>query len=274
LLTRVMMGDDLRPQEVTSSSPDVLKVGGSHSSTPTISRNPSASGSMADRPASSSTLGKPAQRLLKATEIAAPAASVPAGPKSVSVPPGGGLHGAAPARPITARSMSSQVSQNASRPSTAVSFSERPATASNRPGTALSRINSRPGTGMRPATSQTIFSTSQIRPDTMCLEANCCAAVGNAALREDCIERLGKFNGVMLAIIYMLENGTVWAQGHAARTLGNLLPSAVNLKFLSQVDTRNTAASAVSSSPESACVHCRALCVQRICPCFASQPCK
>jgi hypothetical protein len=249
----------------------VLEVGGSRSSTPTISRNPSAtSGSLAHRPASSSTFGegKPAQKLPKVTEIASPLASVPAGPPKS----GGGPHGAAPARPITARSMSSQVSQSASRPSTAVSFPERPTTASNRPATAISY--SRPGTGMRPATSQSIFSMSQIRPDTMCLEANCCAAVGNAALREDCIERLGKFNGVMLAIIYLLENGTVWAQGHAARTLGNLLPSAVNLKFLSQVDTRNTAASAVSSSPESACVHCRALWVQRICPCFASRPCK
>jgi len=51
----------------------------------------------------------------------------------------------------------------------------------------------------------------------------------------------------MLAIIHLLENGTLWAQGHAARTLGNLLPSAVNLKFLSQIDTRNMAASALYS---------------------------
>lgn len=288
-----MMGDDLRPKQVT---PDVLRVGGSRSSTPRLSRNPSVAGSTAgrnpsvagstaaDRPASrvSSTGGLPPQRVLKTTsEMVAPRGLAPAGPPvSASMPPvpsGGKGHaaGALPTRPITARSIGSQSHESlrASRPSTAVSFPSRPATATNRPETALTRNSSRPGTAVRPVTSGTIFSMSQIRPDTMCLEANCCAAVGNSALREDCLERVGKFDGVMLAIIHLLENGTLWAQGHAARTLGNLLPSAVNLKFLSQIDTRNMAASAVSNNSKT-CLRSKTcvfgvlwVCVQIVCPC-------
>jgi len=81
----------------------------------------------------------------------------------------------------------------------------------------------------------------------MCMEANCCAAIGNSALREDFLDRLAKTQGVMLAIIHLLENGSYWAQGHAARALGNLLPSLDNVKFLAKVDARNVAAHALYS---------------------------
>ena len=80
------------------------------------------------------------------------------------------------------------------------------------------------------------------------MEANCCAAIGNTALRDDGLERLGKTEGVMLAIIHLLANGSYWAQGHAARTLGNLLPSNDNIKHLASVDASNTAAHAVSTA--------------------------
>ena len=77
------------------------------------------------------------------------------------------------------------------------------------------------------------------------MEANCCAAIGNAALRDDCTDRFAKFDTVMLAIIYLLENGSPWVQGHTARTLGNLLVSMENVKVLEKTDACNSAASAV-----------------------------
>ena len=79
----------------------------------------------------------------------------------------------------------------------------------------------------------------------MCMEANCCAAVGNAACRDDLMERLGKYEGVWLAVIHLLEHGTYWAQGHAARTLGNLITSPENLKILAKIDASNTTAQSV-----------------------------
>jgi len=80
------------------------------------------------------------------------------------------------------------------------------------------------------------------------MEANCCAVIGNCALREDVLDRLGKSQGIMSAIIHLLENGSYWAQGHAARALGNLLPSLDNVKFLAKADNRNVAAQAVRTS--------------------------
>lgn len=62
------------------------------------------------------------------------------------------------------------------------------------------------------------------------------------------MDRLGKYDAVFFAILHLLENGSTWVQGHAARTLGNLLPSVENLKTLAKLDSRNTAASAVRNT--------------------------
>lgn len=85
---------------------------------------------------------------------------------------------------------------------------------------------------------------ASVRADAMCMEANCCAAIGNAALRDDCLERVGQ-EVVFTAIIQLLGHGTYWAQGHAARTLGNLITCLPNLKMLAKVDVRNMAAHTV-----------------------------
>jgi hypothetical protein len=129
------------------------------------------------------------------------------------------------------------------------SFIER--TRSSRPTTAVTYADeiSRPTTANpRPGTSATMFSmTGHIQPDAMCMEVNCCAAIGNAAMQDECLERLGKTEGVIMSIIQMLESNSTWARGHAARTLGNILTSADNLKLLAAIDTCNRAAHAVNA---------------------------
>ena len=270
LLTRVMMSDDLKP---TDDSADVLTIGGSRSSTPKIlSRNPSAmSRNMSARSTGSMTISNPmrskspgpvAQRALatpSSTEspLGPSAASLKAPATSASLPSGLDLGppvtASRPPRPITAKSSGThQGSFRASRPGTAVMHTSRPVTASSmrRPETAHA---SRPGTALRPGTSGTIFSMTNIRSDAMCMEANCCAAIGNAALREDCLERLGQSDGLLAAIIHLLGNGTYWAQGHAARTLGNLVTCLPNLKLLAKIDVRNTAAHTVCTR---GCCYC------------------
>jgi hypothetical protein len=136
---------------------------------------------------------------------------------------------------ITQPSFSSFIERTlSSRPTTAVTYADeisRPATANPRPGT-----------------SATMFSmTGHIQPDAMCMEVNCCAAIGNAAMQDECLERLGKTEGVIMSIIQMLECNSTWARGHAARTLGNILTSADNLKLLATIDTCNRAAHAVNA---------------------------
>lgn len=61
------------------------------------------------------------------------------------------------------------------------------------------------------------------------------------------MDRLGKFECVWFAIIHLLEHGTYWAQGHAARTLGNLITSPENLKIFAKIDASNTAAQSLNS---------------------------
>lgn len=253
LLHRVMMSDDLRPED---TSPDVLLIGeNSRASTPgrpSMGGNLQGSGSMGGK----LILQRPPSKSPASPSSPAPDGmpKAPGGPPNVSLispHPGPGPLGlpvtaSLPARPITAQSGGSQV--RISRPGTAVTHASRPATAASptRPGTALA-TTSRPTTSLRPSTSGTIsfFSVGHIRPDVMCMEANCCAAIGNCALREDVLDRLGKSQGIMSAIIHLLENGSYWAQGHAARALGNLLPSLDNVKFLAKADNRNVAAQAV-----------------------------
>ncbi|KAJ1470123.1 hypothetical protein T484DRAFT_2097229 [Baffinella frigidus] len=63
-----------------------------------------------------------------------------------------------------------------------------------------------PGTagGTRPGTSMTAFGPTQVitytsEPDSMCVEGNLCAAIGNACHQDEVLERLGKTAGLMEA---------------------------------------------------------------------------
>lgn len=220
------MSDDLKPQAAT---PETM--------TPSVSRMSSHAGSGDRRSPMLKSPSVPATRIpssLLATK------SVPARTASLANFPS--LVASAPLQPLEHRPSSSQGSVQTSRPGT------RPGTAvtyASRAGTSDSRT--RPGTGLvsRPGTSGTIFNMGHIRPDVMCMEANCCAALGNAACRDELMDRLGKFECVWFAIIHLLEHGTYWAQGHAARTLGNLITSPENLKIFAKIDASNTAAQSV-----------------------------
>jgi hypothetical protein len=93
----------------------------------------------------------------------------------------------------------------------------------------------------RPATALGLLHTNSFlrETDIMCVQGNCCAAIGNACLSDDVIERIGKTNGIIQGVIHLLENGTEWAAGHAARTLGNLTYCMENCKHLAQLDQTN-----------------------------------
>ena len=107
-----------------------------------------------------------------------------------------------------------------------------------RPGTADSNVKffrgvSRPGTG---------FGTTLIRDnDSMCVQGNCCCVIGNLCYSDEVIERVAKTDGVVSGLLFMLEYGTEWAAGHAARALGNLTYSMENAKALVDLDPSNIA---------------------------------
>lgn len=113
-----------------------------------------------------------------------------------------------------------------------------PASASARPQTAESggdffRGISRPGTGM---------GTTLLRDlDSMSVQGNVCCAIGNLALSDDVIDRLGKTEGVITGLLFIVENGTEWAAGHAARAIGNVAYSSDNCRALVAIDTSNIA---------------------------------
>lgn len=235
LLTRIMMSQDLRPQE----DPQVLSIDES---------------SAQSRTAAAKKTAKAAGNSRNASPMPDAAPKVPGGPTTATAKDSrtGPGPGEQPSRSANAMTMASG---KASRPGTAVRYDDssrpgtasmsRPVTASRRPGTSMTSF-----TDTRPGTSGTIFSlTHHIRPDVMCIEANCCAAIGNSALRDDCVDKLGKYEGLMMTVIHLLENGSYLAQGHAARTLGNLLGSGTpsNLKHLLHVDHLNTAADVLAS---------------------------
>jgi hypothetical protein len=112
----------------------------------------------------------------------------------------------------------------------------RPRTASCTPDV-VQELQYRDGSS-RPATALGMLHTNTFvrETDIMCVQGNCCAAIGNACLSDEVIERIGKTNGIIQGVIYLLEHGTEWAAGHAARTLGNLTYCMENCKHLTHVD--------------------------------------
>jgi len=110
----------------------------------------------------------------------------------------------------------------------------RPATAESMAGGgAYFRGSSRPPTGM---------GTTAVRDaDAMCVQGNTCCAIGNCCYSDDVVERLAKTEGVISGLLHVVEFGTEWACGHAARALGNLCYSPVNTRLLTELDSSNVA---------------------------------
>lgn len=112
------------------------------------------------------------------------------------------------------------------------SSSSRPQTAET--GTGYFRGISRPGTGM---------GTTLLRDnDSMCIQGNVCCAIGNLCFSDDVIDRLGKTDGVVSGLLFIIEFGTEWAAGHAARAIGNMAYSPENCKAIIDKDPSNIAA--------------------------------
>uniref|UniRef100_A0A7S0VLX9 Uncharacterized protein n=1 Tax=Hemiselmis tepida TaxID=464990 RepID=A0A7S0VLX9_9CRYP len=111
----------------------------------------------------------------------------------------------------------------------------RPATAESAAGGgAYFRGSSRPPTGM---------GTTAVRDaDSMCVQGNACCTIGNCCYSDEAVERLAKTDGVITGLLYVIEYGTEWASGHAARALGNLCYSPANTRLLTEIDTSNVAA--------------------------------
>lgn len=110
--------------------------------------------------------------------------------------------------------------------------SNRPQTAET--GTGYFRGISRPGTGM---------GTTMLRDnDSMCVQGNVCCTIGNLCFSDDVIDRLGKTEGVISGLLYMVEYGTEWSSGHAARAIGNMAYSPENCKTIIDKDPSNIAA--------------------------------
>ena len=54
------------------------------------------------------------------------------------------------------------------------------------------------------------------------VECNCCAAVANAARHDEALDRLGRSEELLEAVVALLRSDCRRAAGHAARALGNL----------------------------------------------------
>jgi len=109
----------------------------------------------------------------------------------------------------------------------------------------------------RPVTSMTTFGNTHVltyenEPDSMCVEGNVCAAIGNACHQDEVLDRLGKTAGLLDGLINLLQYGSDWARGHACRSLGNVCALLDNCKQLAQADASNTAPKTLAALLEDA----------------------
>lgn len=64
------------------------------------------------------------------------------------------------------------------------------------------------------------------------IEGNCCTALAQSALKDEVLERLGNTKEILWGLVHVLNTGTEWAAGNAARALANIAYRPENLESI------------------------------------------
>jgi hypothetical protein len=64
------------------------------------------------------------------------------------------------------------------------------------------------------------------------IEGNCCMALAQSALKDEVLERLGNTKEILWGLVHVLNTGTEWAAGNAARALANIAYRPENLESI------------------------------------------
>ena len=69
------------------------------------------------------------------------------------------------------------------------------------------------------------------------IEGNCCLALAASALKDEVLDRLGGTKEILSGLIHVLDTGSEWAAGNAARAIANIAYRPENLNsFMTLID--------------------------------------